>query len=189
MTELQANKPEEMEVTQSELVNGAIPEAPPIPSKFPKRLASPSPPPLAIMEEYDPLKVPYHIRDKVKQKFKNYFGGRERMIAVGGAAVPKELKRFLQFCFDAIVSEGYGTTEVRGLKKSINYSIISSGTSDSRPSKYRTQYTLQRKLPNVHFPIVLIHFLLPKRGQLPYKGQNGPICTSLIILSQSSIVF
>ena len=29
------------------------------------------------------------------------------------------------------------------------------------------------KVPNAHFPVVLIHFQPPKRGQLPYKGQNG----------------
>ena len=65
------------------------------------------------LEEFDPFKVPYVIRDKVKQKYKNYFGGRERLIAVGGAAVPKELKKFMSFCFDGLVQDGYGTTEVR----------------------------------------------------------------------------
>ncbi len=75
------------------------------------------------MDEYDPLKVPYKVKDKVKQKFKNYFGGRERVIAVGGAAVPKELRKFLLFCFDAIVTEGYGTTEVQYERLSITQSM------------------------------------------------------------------
>ena len=62
--------------------------------------------------DFDLKKVPRDVKYKVKEKFTGYFGGRERVIAVGGAAVPKELKEFLTFCFDASVVEGYGTTEV-----------------------------------------------------------------------------
>ncbi len=62
--------------------------------------------------DFDLKKVPREVKHKVKEKFTEYFGGRERVIAVGGAAVPKELKEFLTFCFDASVIEGYGTTEV-----------------------------------------------------------------------------
>lgn len=91
-----------------------IPEAPPIPEQFPKKcvLQAQSQVYLDLPDEFDPFKLPYQLRNKVKEKFKNYFGGRECVLAVGGAAVPKELKKFMMFCFDAVVSEGYGTTEV-----------------------------------------------------------------------------
>ena len=62
--------------------------------------------------KFDPFTVPYQVRDKVKEKFKNYFGGREKVLGIGGAAVPRELIKFLSYCFDGMVQEGYGTTEV-----------------------------------------------------------------------------
>ena len=52
------------------------------------------------------------MKDKVRDKFKDYFGGRERVIGVGGAAVPRPLLSFLSQCFNGLVQEGYGTTEV-----------------------------------------------------------------------------
>lgn len=52
------------------------------------------------------------MKDKVRDKFKDYFGGRERVIGVGGAAVPRPLLSFLSHCFNGLVQEGYGTTEV-----------------------------------------------------------------------------
>ena len=52
------------------------------------------------------------MKDKVRDKFKDYFGGRERVIGVGGAAVLRPLLSFLSQCFNGLVQEGYGTTEV-----------------------------------------------------------------------------
>ena len=52
------------------------------------------------------------MKDKVRDKFKDYFGGRERVIGVGGAVVPRPLLSFLSQCFNGLVQEGYGTTEV-----------------------------------------------------------------------------
>ena len=62
--------------------------------------------------KFDPFNVPYQVRDKVKEKFKNYLGGREKVLGIGGAAVPRELIKFLSYCFEGMVQEGYGTTEV-----------------------------------------------------------------------------
>ena len=56
--------------------------------------------------------IPYQVKDKVKEKFKDYLGGRERTIGIGGAAVPPSLLKFLSNCFNGLVQEGYGTTEV-----------------------------------------------------------------------------
>jgi long-chain acyl-CoA synthetase len=67
-------------------------------------------------------KVPFEVKEKVKEKFKDYLGGREKVIGVGGAAVSPELKKFLSFCFDALVQEGYGTTEVGGITNGDWYS-------------------------------------------------------------------
>lgn len=111
----EAKKSETTQISDSQ--EAVIPEAPPIPSEFPKRRAvtaetESSDLYLDLPSEFDPFNLPYPLRNKVREKFKNYFGGRERVLAVGGAAVPKELKRFMSFCFDALVSEGYGTTEV-----------------------------------------------------------------------------
>lgn len=75
-----------------------------------------APPPLSSPPpDFDPFNIPYEVRDKVKERFKGYFGGREKVLAVGGAAVPAELKTFLSFCFDGLVQEGYGTTEAGGI--------------------------------------------------------------------------
>ena len=57
--------------------------------------------------KFDPFKVPYQIQDKVKEKFKNYFGGREKFLGIGGAAAPPELIKFLSYCFEGLVQEGY----------------------------------------------------------------------------------
>ena len=62
--------------------------------------------------KFDPFKVPYQIQDKVKEKFKNYLGGREKFLGTGGAAAPPELIRFLSYCFECYFQEVYGTTEV-----------------------------------------------------------------------------
>ena len=68
-----------------------------------------SAPPLSSL---DLSSVPYSVKDKVRDIFKDYFGGRERVIGVGGAAVPRPLLSFLSQCFNGLVQEGYGTTEV-----------------------------------------------------------------------------
>lgn len=60
----------------------------------------------------DLSKVPLVVKDKVKDKFKHYLGGREKMMGIGGAAVPPALVKFLSYCFAGIIQEGYGTTEV-----------------------------------------------------------------------------
>ena len=62
--------------------------------------------------KFDPFKVPYQIQDKIKKKFKTYLGGREKFLGIGGAAAPPELIKFLNYCFEGLVQEAYGTTEV-----------------------------------------------------------------------------
>ena len=88
-------------------------------------IVAPPPPLSSPPPDFDPFNIPYEVRDKVKERFKGYFGGREKVLAVGGAAVPAELKKFLSFCFDGLVQEGYGTTEVRSVTINSNICMMS----------------------------------------------------------------
>ena len=65
------------------------------------------------LSRIDPSKIPVEVRESTREKFKNYLGGRQKIIGVGGAAVSSELKKFISYCFEGLVEEGYGTTEVR----------------------------------------------------------------------------
>lgn len=56
--------------------------------------------------------VPAELRKEVMSRFKSKLGGRERMITTGGAPTGKLVKRFIIECFDGMVNEGYGSTEV-----------------------------------------------------------------------------
>ena len=75
-------------------------------------IANPQADAIIPSSKFDPFKVPYQIQDKVKEKFKNYLGGREKFLGIGGAAAPPEVIKFLNYCFEGPVEEAYGTTEV-----------------------------------------------------------------------------
>ena len=62
--------------------------------------------------DFDPHNVPYELKKKVMESFRGLLGGREQVVCVGGAAVSRELVKFLQECFRGMIVEGYGTTEV-----------------------------------------------------------------------------
>lgn len=64
------------------------------------------------LEHFDIKQVPEEIKSSVMLRFKGKLGGRERRITTGGAPTGKLVKRFLIECFDGMVSEGYGSTEV-----------------------------------------------------------------------------
>ena len=114
------------EDTSKEVTKKETTVAPSLPSPPDRDHTPPPPPPLSSPPpDFDPFNIPYEIRDKVKEKFKGYFGGREKVIAVGGAAVPAELTKFLSFCFDGLVQEGYGTTEVRSVTINSNNCMMS----------------------------------------------------------------
>ena len=80
--------------------------------------------------------------------------------------------------YDALLISEIHLPQSSSKHKSVTllYAIKYSRTSDSGPSEIGTQYNIQRtqvKVPKICFPIVLIHFELPRRGQPLYKGQNG----------------
>ncbi|XP_019858162.1 PREDICTED: carboxylic acid reductase-like isoform X1 [Amphimedon queenslandica] len=66
-------------------------------------------------DSLDLSQAPYEVKDIVKDRFNEYFGGRERLIGVGGAAVPPPLIQFLSRVFNGLVQDGYGTTEAGGI--------------------------------------------------------------------------
>ena len=65
------------------------------------------------LEHFDPNAVPAELRMEVIGKFKSMLGGRERLVITGGAPTGKLVKRFIIECFDGMINEGYGSTEVR----------------------------------------------------------------------------
>ena len=65
------------------------------------------------LEHFDIKKVPKELRREVMQRFKSKLGGREQRITTGGAPTAKAVKKFIINCFAGMVSEGYGSTEVR----------------------------------------------------------------------------
>lgn len=58
------------------------------------------------------MNIPSEVREKTREKFKHFLGSRIKLIGVGGAAVSRELKSFISFCFEGLIEEGYGATEV-----------------------------------------------------------------------------
>ena len=64
------------------------------------------------MEHFDVEKVPLDLRREVRDRFKSKLGGRERMLTTGGAPTGKMVKRFIMECFEGMVNDGYGLTEV-----------------------------------------------------------------------------
>ena len=62
--------------------------------------------------DFNPHDVPYELKKKVMESFRGLLGGREQVVCIGGAAVSRDLVKFLQECFNGMVVEGYGTTEV-----------------------------------------------------------------------------
>ncbi|KAL9650443.1 hypothetical protein ABK040_004667 [Willaertia magna] len=55
------------------------------------------------------------IRKKVLLDFKNSFGGRVQTIIIGGASSGVSVRKFLQECFQCVVSDGYGMSECGGI--------------------------------------------------------------------------
>lgn len=69
--------------------------------------------PQDAMKHFDIEKVPHELKSRVMLRFKSKLGGRERRITTGGAPTGKLVKKFIIECFDGMVSEGYGSTEVQ----------------------------------------------------------------------------
>lgn len=65
------------------------------------------------LQHFDAEQVPADLRKEVMSRFKSKLGGREKMITTGGAPTGKMVKRFIIDCFEGMVNEGYGSTEVR----------------------------------------------------------------------------
>lgn len=65
------------------------------------------------LQHFDVEQVPAHLRKEVMGRFKSKLGGREKMITTGGAPTGKMVKRFIIDCFEGMVNEGYGSTEVK----------------------------------------------------------------------------
>ena len=49
------------------------------------------------------------------KKLSGILGGRTRTIVTGGAPTSPEVIRFLRRCFDCLIRESYGATEVGGI--------------------------------------------------------------------------
>lgn len=64
------------------------------------------------IDHFDVEQVPADLRREVMSRFKSKLGGREKMITTGGAPTGKMVKRFIIDCFEGMVNEGYGSTEV-----------------------------------------------------------------------------
>ena len=75
-------------------------------------------------EHFDVEKVPADLRREVMGRFKGKLGGREQMITTGGAPTGKMVKRFIIDCFEGMVNEGYGATEVRLKKENSLFPIV-----------------------------------------------------------------
>ena len=69
------------------------------------------------LRHFNVEKVPADLRKAVMSRFKSKLGGREKMITTGGAPTGKMVKRFIIDCFEGMVNDGYGSTEVRRLNK------------------------------------------------------------------------
>ena len=54
------------------------------------------------------------IRSEVMKRFKGILGNRASILVTGGASTSKAVLKFMESCFCAMVSDGYGATEVRG---------------------------------------------------------------------------
>ncbi len=92
--------PEVMAMIGEDYLSGASPSNP---------IASDS---NGLAENFDPDQVPFKLRQEVMEHFKSKLGGRERQIATGGAPTGTRVKRFIMECFNAMVNDGYGSTEV-----------------------------------------------------------------------------
>lgn len=66
----------------------------------------------ANLEHFDVEKVPLDLQREVRGRFKSKLGGRERMLTTGGAPTGKMVKKFIIECFEGMVNDGYGSTEV-----------------------------------------------------------------------------
>lgn len=64
------------------------------------------------IKHFDVETVPADLQREVMGRFKSKLGGREKMITTGGAPTGKRVKRFIIDCFEGMVNEGYGSTEV-----------------------------------------------------------------------------
>lgn len=64
------------------------------------------------IEHFDVEQVPGELRREIMCKFKSKLGGREYHITTGGAPTGAHVKRFIIECFEGMVNEGYGSTEV-----------------------------------------------------------------------------
>lgn len=64
------------------------------------------------LEHFDVEKVPYDLQREVRGRFKSKLGGRERILTTGGAPTGNMVKKFIMECFEGMVNDGYGSTEV-----------------------------------------------------------------------------
>jgi hypothetical protein len=64
------------------------------------------------LQHFDVEEVPSDLRREVMSRYKSKLGGREKLVTTGGAPTGKLVKRFIIDCFEGMVNEGYGSTEV-----------------------------------------------------------------------------
>lgn len=67
---------------------------------------------LGSVKHFDVERVPTELKREVMSRFKSKLGGREQRITTGGAPTGKLVKMFIIECFEGMVNEGYGSTEV-----------------------------------------------------------------------------
>ncbi len=67
---------------------------------------------LGTVKHFDVEKVPAELKREIMSRFRSKLGGRECRITTGGAPTGKLVKMFIIECFEGMVNDGYGSTEV-----------------------------------------------------------------------------